>query len=64
MRLLLANMLYHFDFALADPEDNWYAGLRAYVDLSLPILGPLLIAFSFMVWEKGRLRVKWTPTQK
>ncbi|KAK3113754.1 hypothetical protein LTR53_008657, partial [Teratosphaeriaceae sp. CCFEE 6253] len=31
MRLLLAKMLYNFDFELADPAEDWYAGLRAYM---------------------------------
>lgn len=31
MRLLLAKMLYHFDFDLADPNEDWYGGLKAYM---------------------------------
>jgi cytochrome P450 len=31
MRLILAKMLYHFDFELADPSDDWYGGLKAYM---------------------------------
>jgi hypothetical protein len=28
MRLLLAKMLWHFDFELDDPEDNWYGNMK------------------------------------
>lgn len=31
MRLLLAKMLWHFDFELADPEDDWYGRLKAFM---------------------------------
>lgn len=31
MRLILAKMLWHFDFELADPTEDWYAGLRAFM---------------------------------
>jgi len=31
MRLLLAKMLWHFDFELADPADEWYKGLKAFM---------------------------------
>ncbi|KAK3063410.1 hypothetical protein LTS18_000586 [Coniosporium uncinatum] len=31
MRLLLAKMLWHFDFELADPADEWYEGLKAFM---------------------------------
>ncbi|KAK0862469.1 hypothetical protein LTR87_016571 [Friedmanniomyces endolithicus] len=31
MRLLLAKMLWHFDFELADPSHDWYGGLRAFM---------------------------------
>ncbi|TKA72129.1 hypothetical protein B0A55_06358 [Friedmanniomyces simplex] len=31
MRLLLAKMLWHFDFELADAKEDWYAGLRAFM---------------------------------
>ncbi|TKA45892.1 hypothetical protein B0A54_03577 [Friedmanniomyces endolithicus] len=30
-RLLLAKMLWHFDFELADPEDDWMASLKAFM---------------------------------
>ncbi|KAK0354524.1 hypothetical protein LTR94_012135 [Friedmanniomyces endolithicus] len=30
-RLLLAKMLWHFDFELADPEDDWLASLKAFM---------------------------------
>ena len=30
MRLFLAKMLWHFDFELADPNDEWFARLKAY----------------------------------
>jgi hypothetical protein len=31
MRLLLAKMIWHFDFELADSADTWYSGLKAYL---------------------------------
>jgi hypothetical protein len=31
MRLLLAKMLWHFDFELEDPEEDWYGSLRAFM---------------------------------
>jgi len=31
MRLILAKMLWHFDLELADPDRDWYAGLKSYV---------------------------------
>lgn len=31
MRLLLAKMLWHFDFELADSEDDWLSGLKAFM---------------------------------
>ncbi|KAK3063569.1 hypothetical protein LTS18_014472 [Coniosporium uncinatum] len=31
MRLLLAKMLWHFDFELADPAVEWYEGLKAFM---------------------------------
>ncbi|KAF2099150.1 cytochrome P450 CYP3/CYP5/CYP6/CYP9 [Rhizodiscina lignyota] len=31
MRLLLAKMLWHFDFELADPEEDWYGSLKAFM---------------------------------
>ena len=31
MRLILAKMLWHFDLELADPENDWYSGLKAYL---------------------------------
>ena len=30
MRLLLAKMLWHFDFELEDPDTDWTKGLRAF----------------------------------
>jgi cytochrome P450 len=31
MRLLLAKMLWHFDFELADPAKQWYEKLRCFM---------------------------------
>jgi cytochrome P450 len=31
MRLLLAKMLWHFDFELEDPEKDWYGSLRVFM---------------------------------
>jgi hypothetical protein len=31
MRLLLAKMLWHFDFELEKPEEDWYGGLKSYM---------------------------------
>jgi len=31
MRLLLAKMLWHFDFELENPEEDWYGGSRAFM---------------------------------
>lgn len=31
MRLLLAKMLWHFDFELADPETDWYRKMKAFM---------------------------------
>jgi hypothetical protein len=31
MRLLLAKMLWHFDFELERPEEDWYGSLRSYM---------------------------------
>jgi hypothetical protein len=31
MRLLLSAMLWHFDFELEDPEEDWYGSLRAFM---------------------------------
>lgn len=30
MRLLMAKMIYNFDFELDNGEENWYVGLKAY----------------------------------
>ncbi|KAK4544572.1 hypothetical protein LTR36_004144 [Oleoguttula mirabilis] len=31
MRLLLAKIIWHFDFELADAEEDWYSGLKAFM---------------------------------
>jgi hypothetical protein len=31
MRLLLAKMLWHFDFELKDREEDWYGNLKAFM---------------------------------
>ena len=40
MRLIMAKMLWNFDFELTDPEDDWMSRNRAY---SVWYKGPLLI---------------------
>ena len=40
MRLIMAKMLWNFDFELADPEDDWMSRNRGY---SVWYKGPLLI---------------------
>jgi hypothetical protein len=31
MRLLLAKMLWHFDFELENPDEDWYGSLKAFM---------------------------------
>jgi cytochrome P450 len=31
MRLLLAKMLWHFDFELEQPEEDWYGSLKVFM---------------------------------
>lgn len=30
MRLILAKLVWHFDFELKNPEEDWYGGLKAF----------------------------------
>ena len=46
MRLLLAKMLWHFDFELADPDDDWFDRLKAFMVWEKP---PLRIRLSKVV---------------
>jgi len=65
MRLILAKMLFHFKFELDDTSNDWYHQLKAFVVLPASVAELVLTVTesSFVVWERGHLKVRLTPVQ-